>query len=131
VNYKAKLEHKYSDSIDNSINKLRQSINPYNKDEHAVSKKHRVILIADSHIKGYGCNLKLLLSKNYELYSVARPGSSSSELKETAKEEFSQLSHEDLIVICCGSNDYELNEFSLTLEILQILYRLTNIPVSF
>ena len=55
------------------------------------------------------------LSKNYELYSVAKPGSSSSELKETAKEEISQLSHEDVIVIFSGTNYYELNEFSLTL----------------
>jgi hypothetical protein len=68
-------------------------------------KKNRVILIGDSHIKGYGCNLKLLLSNNYELYTVAKPRSSSSELKNTAREEISQLSHEDVIIICCGSND--------------------------
>ena len=70
--------------------------------------------IGDSHIEGYGCNLKLLISNNYELYRVAKPGFSSSELKETAKEELSQISHEDVIVIRCGSNDYELNEVSLT-----------------
>jgi len=28
----------------------------------------------------------------------------------------SQLSHDDLIVICSGSNDYELNEFSSTFQ---------------
>ena len=67
-------------------------------------------------MKGYGCNLKPLLSKNYELYSAAKPGSSSSELNETAKEEISQPSHEDVIVIYSGSSDYELNEFSLTLQ---------------
>jgi hypothetical protein len=33
-----------------------------------------------------------------------------------AKEEISQLSHEDVIVIYSGSNDYKLNEFSLTLH---------------
>jgi len=81
-----------------------------------LSQKNTVILIGDSNIKGYGCNLKPFLSKNYELYSVAKPGSSSSELNETAKEEISQLSHEDVIVIYTGSNDYELNEFSLTLQ---------------
>jgi intracellular sulfur oxidation DsrE/DsrF family protein len=80
-------------------------------------KKHRIILIGDSNIKGYMCNLKSLLSSNYELYSVVKPGSSTSELKETAKEEVSQLSHDDLIIIICSSsNDYELKEFSLTLQ---------------
>jgi len=81
-----------------------------------MSMLSQKILIGDSNIKGYGCNLKPLLSKNYELCSVAKPGSSSSELKETAKEEISQLSHEDVIVIFTGTNDYELNEFSLTLQ---------------
>jgi lysophospholipase L1-like esterase len=77
-------------------------------------KNIRVLLIGDSNIKGYGCNLKLLLSNNYKLYSVAKPGSSSNELKNTAKEVISQLPHEDVIIICCGTNDYEANEFSLT-----------------
>jgi hypothetical protein len=67
-------------------------------------KKNTVILIGDSNIKGYGCKLKPLLRKNYELYSVAKPGSSSSDLNETAKGEISQLSHEDVIVSCTGSN---------------------------
>jgi len=116
VNYNAKLAQNDSDSIEISVNKLRQNINSCNKDEHALSKKHRVILIGDSNMKGYGCNLKLLLSKNYELYSVTKPGSGSSELNETAKEEISQLSREDAIVIFSGTNDYELNEFSLTLQ---------------
>jgi len=36
---------------------------------------------------------------NYELYSVIKPGSSTSELKEMAKEEVSQLSHDVIIII--------------------------------
>jgi hypothetical protein len=49
-------------------------------------KKHRIILIGGSNIKRYVCNLKSLLSSIYELYSVVKLGSSTSELKETAKE---------------------------------------------
>ena len=62
------------------------------------------------------CNLKTLLSNNYELYSDIKPGSSTSELRERAKDEVSQLSHDDLIVISSGTNDYELNEFSSTFQ---------------
>jgi len=62
------------------------------------------------------CNLKSSLSCYYELYSVVKPGSNTSELNETAKEVVSQLSHDDLLVNCSGTNDYELNEFSLTLQ---------------
>jgi len=115
VNLNPKFEPKYSDSIGNLINKLRETINVCNKNKYSLSKKHR-ILIGDSNVKGYVCNLKSLLSSNYELYSVVKPASSTSELKETAKEEVSQLPHDDLTVICRSSNDYELNELSLTLQ---------------
>jgi hypothetical protein len=86
VNLNPKLEPKYSDSIGNLINKLRETINVCNKNKYSLSKKHRIILIGDSNIEGYVCNLKSLLSSIYELYSVVKPGSSTSELKETAKE---------------------------------------------
>jgi len=45
-----------------------------------------------------------------------KPGSTTNELKETAKKEISQLSYDDLIAICSGTNDYELSELSLTLQ---------------
>jgi len=62
------------------------------------------------------CNLKPLLSSNYELYSVVKPGSTTNELKETVQKEISQLFYNDLIAICSGTNDDELNELSLTLQ---------------
>ena len=116
VNLNPKTEPKYSDSVGNLINTLRETINVSSKKKYSLSKKQRIILIGDSNIKGYVCNLKPLLSSNYELYSVIRPGSGTNKLRETAKEDVSQLSHDDLIVISSGTNDYELNEFSLTLQ---------------
>ena len=116
VNSNLKTVPKYRESTDNLINKLRETINVCNKEKCSLSKKHRIILIGDSNIKGYVCNLKPLLSSNYELYSVVKPGSTTNELKETAKKETSQLSHDDLIVICSGTNDNELNELSFTLQ---------------
>jgi hypothetical protein len=123
---------KYKDFLENSINTLRQSINKRNSDNYTSSNKHRVICIGDSHLRGYGCNLTTLLGKNYEIYSVVKPGSSSSELMNSAKEEISKLSCEDLIVICSGTNDYELNEFSLVLRNISNFIqsnKLTNIAV--
>jgi hypothetical protein len=44
---------------------------------------------------------------NYDFYSIVKPGSTTSELKESAKEEVSQLSHDDvIIIICSGTNDF-------------------------
>ena len=116
VNPNPKTALKYNESTGNLINKLRETINVYNKEKCSRSKKHRVILIGDSNFKGYVCKLKPLLSSNYELYSVMKPGSTTNELKEKAKKDISQLSYDDLIVICSGTNGYELNELSLTLQ---------------
>ena len=85
VNPNPKTAPKYSESTGNLINKLRETINVYNKEKCSRSKKHRLILIGDSSIKGHVCNLKPLLSSNCELYSVVKPGSTTVELKETAK----------------------------------------------
>jgi len=121
VNCNVKSDLKYGDATEDCINKLKQTINECNTDKHALYKNKKIVLIGDSNIKDYVCNLKTLLSNNYELYSAIKPGSSKSELRETAKEEVSQLSHDDvIIIICSGINDYELN-FPLPSKILEIL----------
>jgi len=40
-----------------------------------------------------------LIKNNYELYSVIKPGATTTELKETAREEISRLSCHDAILI--------------------------------
>jgi hypothetical protein len=95
-NGKAKFTPNYNDKIGVIESKLAETIMACNKN--AASKKHK-IFIGDSHIRGYVSNLKSLLNNNFELYSIVKPGSSTSELKETAKKEISRLSQDDLIVI--------------------------------
>jgi len=74
------------------------------------------VLIGDSNIRGYVHKLESLLNNNYELYSIIKPGATTNELKETAKEEVSRLSRNDVILISYGINDYEVNNFSQTLQ---------------
>jgi len=116
VNLPSVTVPKYSDSKKNLIHNLRETINVLNKKKCTCSKKHKIMLIGDSNIKGCACNLKSLLRNNYEFYSIVKHGSTTSELKESAIEEVSQLSHDDVIIICSGTNDYELYKFSLTLH---------------
>ena len=79
-----------------------------------------------SHIRGYATSLKFLLNSDYDLYCVVKPGSGSSELMASASKEISDLSHNDLVVICSGSNDYDLNEFSLTFRNIKNYIRINN-----
>jgi hypothetical protein len=97
------------------IGSLSRSINESNRNITALDKKHKVILIGDSHIRGYGGNLISILSKNYEIYSIVKPGSNSNELNASAKKEINCLTDNDIVVIGYGSNDYECNEFPKTL----------------
>ena len=66
----ASIGTKYSDSTRIRINNLRETINVLNREKCSLPKKHRIILIGDSHIKGYACNLKSLLSDNYDFFSL-------------------------------------------------------------
>jgi hypothetical protein len=57
-----------------------------------------------------------LLSEKYDIYNIIKPGSSFYELNNSDKEDIGKLSHDDLIVIFCGSNNYELNKFSMVMR---------------
>jgi hypothetical protein len=103
-----------SDSITHLINNLSDSINVLNKTKCPPSGNHRIILIGDSHIRGYGNTLKPFLNSDYNLYSVVKPGSGTEELMASASEVIRRLSHDDLVVVCSGTNDYDLNNFPLT-----------------
>ena len=81
-----------------------------------LKKAQSVVLIGDSSIRAYVQKLESLLNNNYELQSIIKPGATTNELKETAKEEVSRLSRNDVILISHGINDYEVNNFSQTLQ---------------
>jgi hypothetical protein len=85
-------------SIHNLLNELRETINVNSRELGPPSEKHKVVLIGDSNIRGYVNKLKSLLNNNYELYSVIKPGGTTNELKQTAKEEIGRLSFEDIIL---------------------------------
>jgi hypothetical protein len=55
---------KYNDAIYDRIHILSKSINESNSGITDLSNKHRVLLVGDSHIRGYGGNLTSVLSKN-------------------------------------------------------------------
>ena len=75
VNYPPVSVQKYSDSTKSLIQNLREIIKVHNKKKVPHSKRHRIILIGDSNIKGHASNLKSILSNNSEFYSITKLGS--------------------------------------------------------
>jgi hypothetical protein len=118
VNPNPKLKQEDSVSTRNSvshlINNLWETIIVHNKMKRPLCRKHKTILVGNRHVTGYVSTLKLLLNSDYGLYCVVKPGSGTNERKESAKEVIRQLSHDDLIVTCSGTNDCDFNDFSLT-----------------
>ena len=57
----------------------------------SVNKKHKIIYIGDSHIRGFTNVVKNLVSSNFETYSVLKPGSNSRQLLDTASQEIKKL----------------------------------------
>jgi lysophospholipase L1-like esterase len=88
-----------------AITNLRESINAHQNKKHS-SKKHRIILIGDSNMRGYASSLKPFLNSNYNLYSVVKSGSNTNELEKTANKAISHLTHDDMIILCYGTNDF-------------------------
>ena len=66
-----------------AINNLRETIKNLNNKELASSTKHKIKLLGDSHLRGYACSLTPIISKDYDILGVVKPGSGSSELKES------------------------------------------------
>jgi hypothetical protein len=46
----------------------------------------------DSHLRGYACSLKSIVSRDYDILGVVKLGSGSSELKDSVKEGIAQYS---------------------------------------
>ena len=85
IKLKQEVSDLNSDTITNHINKLSESVKVLNKVKRPGARKHRILLVGDSHVRGYASTLKPLLNNNYDLYGVVKPGSGTSELSESAK----------------------------------------------
>jgi hypothetical protein len=94
------------DMIHSVITNLRKSISAHQNRKHSY-KKHRIILIGDSNMRGYVSSLEPLLNSNYNLYSIVKPGSGTNELEKTANEAISHLTHHDMIILCYGTNEFD------------------------
>ena len=73
------------DPINDCINNLCDTINNYNRSILSNKGVHKVVVIGDSHIKGFENLLRSKLNKGYNVFSLVQPGSNSNILKESVK----------------------------------------------
>ena len=120
VNSKVKKELEFSDTsvnlFKNTISNLRQTIKNLTDNEPPPLSRHRIILLGDSHLRGYAHSLQFIANKDYDIFGIVKPGSCSNELKVSLTEGLAQCSLNDLILINTGTNDLELNGFMTTFQ---------------
>ncbi len=102
------------DPIKDCIDDLRDTINEYKRNVHLNVDMHRVVVIGDSHIKGFENLLRSMFNREYRLFSLVQPGSNSNILKESVKQTVKQLSMKDFLVISSGTNDFDTDNFAST-----------------
>ena len=87
------------------VNKLPQN---------TVKSIHKMVLIGDSHIRGFASSLRSVLPSKVEIFSMIKPGSHTKALRTSITETINQLTQDDVIVLSSGTNDYDQDNFKST-----------------
>ncbi len=75
------------DTVIETNNSLHETIRKLKKSECRSSKKHRILIIGNSHVRGLASSLISLLNRDCDLLSIVKPGSKSNERKETVQKQ--------------------------------------------
>jgi hypothetical protein len=80
------------------------------KRELSDSSKHKVLLLGDSHVRGYAAYMKMFLSTQFEISGYIKPGAPSKRIIETAGNTIDKFTMDDFVFLCIGSNDINVND---------------------
>jgi len=73
-------------------------------------KKHRIIVIGNSHARGCAAEIKSNLDEDFEVKGFLNPGTELNSIITSAKRDIQQLSKQDVVVVWGGSKDVGKNE---------------------
>jgi hypothetical protein len=72
--------------------------------------KKKIILIGDSHIKGYASQLASHFDKKFVVMGIVMPGVRLQNIVKLWEQEVSSLTKDDIVILWGGSNDVAKNE---------------------
>jgi hypothetical protein len=93
------------------INKIKEDISNHKKCDKQYDTPHKIVLIGDSHLRGFSSEIQFMLNKGYECVSIVKPGATKKTLSESSQETVKKLTQNDLLVFCGGTNDLEFDKF--------------------
>jgi hypothetical protein len=77
--------------------------------EKQPKKQHKIMVLGDSHARGCATEVNHLLKNSFEVPGFVNPGSRMKYMKNTSKVKLQQLTKNDVVVLCGGSNDIVKN----------------------
>jgi hypothetical protein len=109
------------DEIKHYINELNEDISNHIKCDIQYEMPHKIVLIGDSHLRDFSSEIKGMLKEGYECVSIVKPGATSKILTESLQETVRKLTQKDLLVLGCGTNDLEFDNFGSIFQNVQKL----------
>jgi hypothetical protein len=85
-------------------------------DRTAVRKEHKIVIIGDSHSRGYAAEIKNHLTTNFEVIGLIKPGVGAEILMKSAMSDIVNVTRSDVVVFCGGSNDVSENNSNIALK---------------
>jgi lysophospholipase L1-like esterase len=85
-----------------------------------------VLLIGDSHLRGYSENMKLHLNDQFQVSGYIKPGAGTKIILEQATKDVDNLLARDVIILSCGSNDIGRVKLSMVFnDLINFIRRVT------
>jgi hypothetical protein len=72
-------------------------------------KKHKVLIMGDSHAKKCALELRHKLDHKFEVCGFIKPGTVTSKIIRTAEKEVSTLNQEDVVILWTGANNISIS----------------------
>jgi hypothetical protein len=98
--------------LNNSDNVM---VKMYN-DRTTIRKEHGIVVIGDSHSRGYAVEVKTHLINNFEVIDLVKPGAVAEILLKSAMSDMVDLSKSGVVVFCGGSNDVSKRNSNIALK---------------
>jgi hypothetical protein len=95
------------------------------KNKH-MEKKHKIIVIGNSHAQGCAAEIKLNLDEGFKVQGFVNPGTGVSTIKTSAKIDIQHLPKQDVVVVWGGSKDVAKSETKKDINCIQALVETNN-----
>jgi hypothetical protein len=116
IELNGKKNLKLQSSNQEKITKLSQLSSTIGASKAGNKRKHKVVIIGDSHSRGLAKEVQNHVNKNFEVSGLVKPGTGAEIILNLATSDIVNLSKSDVVVFCGGSNDVSKNKVNVALK---------------